>query len=96
MDTPEIKSVVLATFPASFARFGLFPEMESSLKNGTCNVLVSDTYRIYGSKAGLQDDVASGKYIMSDTSISRNLLSSVVRLDDHQWFDIVEGSKGAS
>ena len=95
MDTPEIKSSVLATFPTSFARFGLYPEMESFLKNGSCNVLVSDTYRIYGSKGGLQDDVANGKYIMSDMSISRNLLSSVVRSDDHQWFDIVEGSKMA-
>lgn len=93
MDTPEIQSSIKASFPAAFIKFGLFSEMESSLKAGTCNVLVSDTYRIYGST--LQDDYSDGKYIMSDNYISRNLLSSVVRIDDHQWFDVVEGSRVA-
>jgi len=73
--------------------------MESSLKNeiGGCNVLVSDTYRIYGSSEGLQDDITSGKYVISDYYISRNLLSSVVRWGDQEaddvWFDIVEGAR---
>ena len=82
-----------------FITFGTFPEMESSLKNeiGGCNVLVSDTYRIYGSSEGLQDDITSGKYVISDYYISRNLLSSVVRWGDQEaddvWFDIVEGAR---
>lgn len=91
VDTPEIQSSIKASFPAAFLRFGPFSEMESSLKKGTCNVLVSDTYRIYGST--LQDDYSNGTYIMSDNYISRNLLSSVVRGDEQQWFDIVEGSR---
>ena len=70
--------------------------MESSLKNGTCNVLVSDTYRIGSSKTGLQNDIADGKYIFSDYFISRNFLSSVVRSGDGVWFDIVEGSRQAA
>jgi len=100
VDTPEIRSLITSFFPASFITFGTFPEMESSLKNETagCNVLVSDTYRIYGSNAGLQDDINNGKYVISDYHISRNLLSSVVRwgdnnADDGVWYDIVEASK---
>ena len=99
MDTPEIRRLITSFFPASFITFGTFPEMESSLKNetGGCNVLVSDTYRIYGSSEGLQDDITNGKYVISDYYISRNLLSSVVRWgdqeDDGVWYDIVEGSR---
>ena len=95
MDTPEIRRLITSFFPASFITFGTFPEMESSLKNetGGCNVLVSDTYRIYGSSEGLQDDITSGNYVISDYYISRNLLSSVVRWDDSVWFDIVEGAR---
>ena len=100
VDTPEIRSLITSFFPASFITFGTFPEMESSLKNETdgCNVLVSDTYRIYGSNAGLQDDINNGKYVISDYHISRNLLSSVVRWDDCNeddgvWYDIVEASR---
>lgn len=92
VDTPEIRHLTTSYFPPSFISFGLFPEMESSLKNGTCNVLVSDTYRIYGSKTGLQDDLSNGTYVMSDNYVSRNMLSSAVRLEDRQWFDVVEGS----
>jgi len=99
VDTPEIRRLITSFFPASFITFGTFPEMESSLKNetGGCNVLVSDTYRIYGSSEGLQDDITSGKYVISDYYISRNLLSSVVRWGDQEaddvWYDIVEGSR---
>ncbi|KAL9186171.1 hypothetical protein ACHAXT_005409 [Thalassiosira profunda] len=91
VDTPEIRSLIAAFFPASFFTFGLFPEMEASLKDGTCNVLVTDTYRIYGSS--LQYDFASGKYVISDNHISRNLLASVVRRGDAAWYDIVEGAR---
>ena len=98
MDTPEIRSLITSFFPASFVTFGTFPEMESSLKNETgCNVLVSDTYRIYGSSSGLQDDITNGKYVISDHYISRNLLSSVVRWGDQEgddvWYDVVEGTR---
>ena len=98
MDTPEIRSLITSFFPASFVTFGTFPEMESSLKNETgCNVLVSDTYRIYGSSSGLQDDITNGKYVISDYYISRNLLSSVVRWGDQEgddvWYDVVEGAR---
>jgi len=99
VNTPEIRSLIQSFFPASIITFGTFPEMEDSLKNKTagCNVLVSDTYRIYGSNAGLQSDINSGKYVISENAISRNLLSSVVRwsgeLDDAIWQDIVEASR---
>ena len=102
VDTPEIRSLITSFFPASFITFGTFPESELSLKNETagCNVLVSDTYRIYGSNAGLQDDINSGTYVISDNHISRNLLSSVVRWsgesDDAVWIDIVEASRHAA
>ncbi|KAL7536394.1 hypothetical protein ACHAXR_007138 [Thalassiosira sp. AJA248-18] len=96
VDTPEIRSLITSFFPASLITFGPFPLMEMSLKNETCNVLVSDTYRIYGSKAGLQGDLTNGTYIMSDYYISRNLLSSVVRVDDGEWYDLVEGSRMAA
>lgn len=95
VDTPEIRSLITSFFPASFITFGPFAEAEMSLKNETCNVLVTDTYRIYGSNAGLQDDISEGKYVISDYHISRNLLSSVVRPDDGEWYDIVEASRMA-
>ena len=92
VDTPEIRPLITSFFPPPFIRFGPFPEMESSLKNETgCNVLVSDLYRIYGSET-LQDDMFSGKYVISDYYISRNLISSVVLWDDPVWYDVVQGS----
>ena len=98
VDTPEIQTLIKSFFPPSFIRFGPFPEMEGALKNGTCNVIVTDTYRIFGSS--LQDDYKidnlNGTYVMSDKYISRNLLSSVVRNDDWEWFNVVEGSRAAA
>ncbi len=99
VDTPEIRRLITSFFPSSIITFGTFPKMEGSLKNETagCNVLVGDTYRIYGSFAGLQDDLISGKYVLSENAISRNLLSFVVRwsgeLDDAIWYDIVEETR---
>lgn len=95
MDDAEIRSLITSFFPASFITFGTFPLMEMSLKNEICNVLVSDTYRIYGSD-DLQGDIANETYVMSDYHISRNLLSSVVRVDDDEWYDLVEGTRHAS
>ena len=98
VDTPEIRTLITSFFPPSFIRFGPFPEMEGSLNNGTCNVIVTDTYRIFGTS--LQDDYKienqNGTYVMSDNYISRNLLSSVVRNDDGEWFNVVEGSRQAA
>merc|ERR1711957_562984 len=37
-----------------------------------------------------------GTYVMSDNYISRNLLSSVVRVDDGEWYDLIEGSRMAA
>lgn len=96
VDTPEIRSLITSFFPVSFISFGPFAEAEMSLKNETCNVLVTDTYRIYGSNAGLQDDITEGKYVISDNYISRNILSSVVRFDDGEWYDVVEASRMAT
>jgi hypothetical protein len=68
--------------------------MEEYLKNGTCNVIVSDTYRLSGSS--LQKYIDSGVFVISDYHISRNLLSSVVRYGDSEWYDIVEASRLAA
>ena len=57
-------------------------------------MIVSDTYRLSGSS--LQDDIDSGRYVISDYHISRNLISSVVRLGDSEWYDIVEGTRMTS
>mmetsp|Transcript_33585 Transcript_33585/g.81202 ORF Transcript_33585/g.81202 Transcript_33585/m.81202 type:complete len:838 (+) Transcript_33585:85-2598(+) len=96
VDTPEIRSLITSFFPVTFISFGPFAEAEMSLKNETCNVLVADTYRIYGSNSGLQDDITEGKYVISDYHISRNLFSSVVRFDDGEWYDVVEASRMAA
>ena len=69
--------------------------MEESLKSGSCNVIVSDTYRLSGSTL-LRDSITEEKYIISDYHISRNLLASVVRFGDSEWYDIVEGTRLAS
>ena len=95
VDTPEIRSLITSFFPMSFITFGSFAEAEMSLKNESCNVLVTDTYRIYGSNEGLQDDIIEGKYVISDNYISRNLLSSVVRNGDGEWYDVVEATRMA-
>ena len=91
VETPEIRSLITSYFPTSFVTFGLFPAMEASLRSGACNVIVSDTYRLSGSS--LQEDIDSGRYIISDYYISRNLISSVVRLGDPVWYDVVEGMR---
>lgn len=91
VETPEIRSLITSFFPTSFVTFGLFPAMEASLRSGACNVIVSDTYRLSGSS--LQEDIDSGRYIISDYYISRNLISSVVRLGDPVWYDVVEGTR---
>ena len=91
VETPEIRSLITSYFPPSFVTFGLFPVMEASLRSGACNVIVSDTYRLSGSS--LQEDIDSGRYIISDYHISRNLISSVVRLGDPVWYDVVEGTR---
>ena len=65
--------------------------MEKYLLEGKCNVIVSDTYRLAGSI--LQEYINNQVYVISDYYISRNLLSSVVRYGDPQWFDIVEASR---
>lgn len=70
--------------------------MEIFLKNETCNVMVSDTYRIYGSTAGLQDDLTNGTYVMSDYYMSRNNLAGVVRADDSEWYDLFVGTQAAA
>ena len=86
---------ILAQVPGPFVQFGPFPEMEKSLKNGTCNVLLSDTYRIYGSS--LQEDVEvitnNGTYFVSDIHIARKQLGQAMRVDDNEWFHIVEGTR---
>mmetsp|Transcript_15863 Transcript_15863/g.35563 ORF Transcript_15863/g.35563 Transcript_15863/m.35563 type:complete len:856 (-) Transcript_15863:81-2648(-) len=94
-DTSDIRDLMTAFFPGPFVQFGPFPEMEKSLKNGTCNVLLSDTYRIYGSS--LQEDIDiltnSGKYFVSDFHIARKQLGQVTRFEDGEWFNIVEGTR---
>lgn len=91
VDTAEIRRLITSFFPPSFIKFGSFSEMERSLNNGTCNVLVSDTYRIF--TTDLQSYFANGTYFMSDEYISRNIVSSVVRNNDEEWFSIVEGTR---
>lgn len=65
--------------------------MEEYLKQGKCNVIVSDTYRLSGSS--LQQYFDSGDFVISGYYISRNLLSSVTRHGDAEWYDIVEASR---
>ncbi|EJK76310.1 hypothetical protein THAOC_01933 [Thalassiosira oceanica] len=94
-DTSDIRDLMTSFFPGPFVQFGPFPEMEKSLKNGTCNVLLSDTYRIYGSS--LQEDIDvftnAGKYIISDMYIARKQLGQVTRIEDGEWTHIVEGTR---
>jgi len=94
MDTPEIRSVITSFFPESFVTFGKFPTVAASLLNGTCNVLMSDDYHIYGCSS-LLENLSNETYTLSGFYYYRNLLTSVVRVDDNQWFDLVEGSKSA-
>ena len=69
--------------------------MEKSLRDGTCNVLLSDTYRILGSS--LQEDIDfvsnTRKYVVSDMYISRKQLGPVMRANDVEWRHIVEGTR---
>lgn len=90
VDTAEIRRLIISFFPSSFVKFGSFSEMEVSLNNGTCNVLVCDQYRIFTTQ--LQYFFANGTYVVSDNHISRNIVSSVVRNDDENWSFIVEGT----
>ncbi len=91
VDTPDLLSLLPQYFPESFITYGPFPLMEAYLKEGKCNVIVSDTYRLSGSS--LQKYIDSGVYVISDYYISRNLLASVVRYGDSEWYDIVEASR---
>ena len=93
--TSNRRRSIIAQVPGPFVQFGPFPEMEKSLRDGTCNVLLSDTYRIYMSS--LQDDfdplTNTGKYFVSDLYIARRQLGQVMRVDDGEWFSIVEGTR---
>merc|ERR1712238_213050 len=91
VDTPDLVLLLPQYFPASFIIFEPFPIMEEYLKDGTCNVIVSDTYRL--SSSSLQQYIDNGTFVISDYHISRNLLSSVVRVGDFEWYDIVDAAR---
>ena len=91
VDTRDLLDLLPQYFPASFITFGPFPLMEEYLKTGICNVIASDTYRLSGSS--LQKLIDTGEFVISDYYISRNLIASVVRWGDPQWYDIVEASR---
>ena len=89
VDTTEIRNLIPKILPAPFVTFGPFPEMSAALRNETCNVLVSGSYKIYGDSK-LRDKIFSGSYIMSSFQILRDPAVSVVRSGDYAWFDVVE------
>ena len=68
--------------------------IEAALRNGTCNVLVSDVSQIYGSD--LQADLDIGTYAMSNFHVSVNRLSVVTRAGnagDGEWSNVIEGTR---
>jgi len=82
------------TVPQSFLQFDAFPVIEAALRNGTCNVLVSDVSQIYGSD--LQADLDNGTYAMSNFHVSVNRLSVVTRAGnagDGEWSNVIEGTR---
>ncbi|EJK50383.1 hypothetical protein THAOC_30656 [Thalassiosira oceanica] len=91
-DSVDIRDLMTSLFPDSFLQFDAFPVIEAALHNGTCNVLVSDDYQIYGSE--LQADLNNGTYVMSDFRLSLNRISMVTRTGnagDQEWSDVLSG-----